>query len=178
MRRIAASLVAAGSALIVSTAPAADPMELWAQRLIAQARQDSSSTAHAVIASNARIQLGTTLAYVDEVWRTVRAAGRACDAIGFLMFSGSPDGNAYVLAATDFAAASCGVRHKPNVLYRVSHHPDLIDNCQPGTTGCNCVPGRCTAWVDRGPVVEITTPDAIQTEISQSLINQAYPGFR
>lgn len=177
-RRRVGSLCAVGAALMTGTALAVGPMELWAQRLIAQAQQDSPRHPHAVIASNARIQLGTTLQYVDEVWTVVRAAGQPCDVIGFLIFSGTPDGNAYVLAATDFAAVRCGVKRKPDVLYRVSHHADLINNCQPGTPDCNCVPGSCTARIDRGPVVQVTTPDAIETEVSQSLINQAYPGFR
>lgn len=134
---------------------------------------------HAVIASNATIQPGATLAYVDQVWRAILSTGHPCAGIGLLAYFGSADGAIGIdLSATQFAAVVCAIHHKPNVIYRVEHHFSVIDHCEPGSQGCYCVPGRCTARIDSGPSVTVTTAEALQTEVSESVLNQAYPGLR
>jgi hypothetical protein len=129
---------------------------------------------HAPIAEGASIEVGISVAYVDEVWQAVRSSGHACDAIGFMIWGGgsTPPGSAYVLQATGFAAVVCGVKGKPNVLYRVSQHSYWRDDCQPNPEH-PCSPGQSGHWVTPPPSVTIVTPEQLQTELSEDAIRES-----
>lgn len=92
----------------------------------------------------------------------------------FMLWGGGSDplGSAYALQATGFAAVVCGVKGKPNVLYRVSQHSYWRDDCQPSPEH-PCASGQSGHWVIPAPSVTIVTPEQLQTELSEDAIQQS-----
>jgi len=176
--------------MTVQVALAETPAEVWADKILTYERTehqqireacgppkenpDCKYPHHAPIAEDSSIEVGISVAYVDEVWQDIRSTGHACDAIGFMMWGGgsNPPGSAYVLQATGFAAVVCGVKGKANVLYRVSQHSYWRDDCQPSAEH-PCAPGQSGHWVTPAPSVTRVTPEQLQTELSQDAVQQS-----